>query len=148
MQSQHNKIMHGYFNAVLRLRQELRQKIRLLLTENGHSDITMEMTQILYYIHYMAKNQQSNQQDIASRTGKSKSGVTSLIDHLVNRDLLNREMDQADRRNNIITLTPNGLSFIEDIYDKVNQAFDLKKAGVSLEDIEKMSRMMESLMES
>lgn len=148
MQSQHNQIMHSYFNAVLRLRQELRQKIRGLLSDNGHSDINLEMTQVMYYIHYMAKDQRSNQQDIASKTGKSKSGVTSLIDHLVARDFLIREMDPADRRNNIITLTPTGLSFIEDIYDKVYQAYDLNKAGVHIKDIEKMTRMMEELMES
>ena len=145
---EYTKAVHAYFNAVLRLRQDFRQKVQRELTELGYSDMTMEMSQVLYYIHFMAKDRRSNQQDIANRTGKNKSSVTALIDNLVKKKLIDRTMDPADRRNNIITLTPEGLSFIEKVYDKVYRAFDMKKAGVSIDQLRETTDLTERLIES
>ena len=139
--------MHAYFNTVLRLRQDFRHKVEKELAELGYSDITMQMSQILYYIHFMAKNQKSNQQDIANRTGKNKSSVTALIDNLVKKNLISRTMDPDDRRNNVITLTPEGIAFIEEVYDKVYRAFDMSKAGISIHEIKAMTSTMESLID-
>jgi len=145
---EYTKAVHAYFNAVLRLRQDFRQKVQRELTELGYSDMTMEMSQVLYYIHFMAKDRRSNQQDIANRTGKNKSSVTALIDNLVKKKLIDRTMDPADRRNNIITLTPEGLSFIEKVYDKVYRAFDMEKAGVSIDQLKETTDLTERLIES
>ncbi|MET3037554.1 MarR family transcriptional regulator [Chryseobacterium sp. NRRL B-14859] len=148
LDNEYTQTMHGYFNAVLRMRQDLRQRVQRKLGEYGHADITMEMTQVLYYIHFIAKEQKTNQQDIADRTGKNKASVTSLIDNLVKRNLVERKMDPRDRRSNIITLTEEGLKFVEEIYDKVYKTFDLAKSAISLEQLKKMTTMMESLMEN
>lgn len=144
----YTEIMHSYFNAVLRLRQDFRQKVKRELRELGYSDLTMEMSQVLYYIHFMAKDQRSNQQDIADRTGKNKSSVTSLIDNLVKRNLIDRQTDPNDRRSNIITLTPQGLEFVEEIYDKVYHTFDISKADMTPEQVKQMTDMMEKLMQN
>ena len=148
LNNEYTQAMHGYFNAVLRMRQDLRQRVQRKLSEYGHADITMEMTQVLYYIHFIAKEQKTNQQDIADRTGKNKASVTSLIDNLVKRNLVERKTDPKDRRSNIITLTEEGLKFVEEIYDKVYKTFDITKSSISLEQLNKMTTMMESLMEN
>ncbi|WP_413534025.1 MarR family winged helix-turn-helix transcriptional regulator [Empedobacter brevis] len=118
------------------------------LTEGGHSNVTMEMTQILYYIHFMAKDQMTNQQDIADKTGKNKSSVTSLIDNLVKRNLVERKMSPTDRRSNIITLTPEGYQFVTEIYDTVYKTYEMNKTGITLEQFRQMTQIMENLMES
>ena len=144
----YTEAIHAYFNAVLRLRQVFRQKVQKELTELGYSDISMEMSQVLYYIHFMAKDRKSNQQDIANRTGKNKSSVTALIDNLVKKGLIDRSVDPNNRRNNIISLTAAGLAFVEEIYDKVYGAFALSKANTSIREITEMTAVMENLMES
>lgn len=148
LDNEYAQTMHLYFNAVLRMRQDLRQKVQRKLSEYGHEGITLEMTQVLYYIHFIAKDQKTNQQDIADKTNKTKSSVTSLVDNLVKRNLLERKMDEHDRRSNIITLTKDGLKFVQDIYDKVYKTFDLNEAGVSLQELKDMTTMMENLMKS
>ncbi|MFT4204044.1 MAG: MarR family winged helix-turn-helix transcriptional regulator [Chitinophagaceae bacterium] len=142
------KTMHLYFNAVLRMRQNLRYRVQKKLAEYGRSDVTIEMTQVLYYIHFIAKDQKTNQQDIADRTGKNKSSVTSLIDNMVKRNLVERKMSPDDRRSNIITLTPDGLKFVEEIYDTVYRTYEINKTGISLEQFQQMTKLMENLMES
>ena len=139
--------MHSYFNAMLRLRQTFRQKVQQELAAMGYTDITMQMSQILYYIHFIAQDRKSNQQDIANKTGKNKSSITALIDFLVKKGLIDRTPDPADRRNNLITLTPNGLQFVEEVYEKVYKDFDLAKAAISIDEIKGMTHRMETLME-
>lgn len=48
------------------------------------------------------------QQDICELTGKDKPSVTRLIDNLEKKKLVMRVSDPADRRNNLILLTPKG----------------------------------------
>lgn len=139
--------LHAYFSAVLRLRQDLRQRVQRTLTELGYADISMEVTQVLYYIHFIAEGQKSNQQDIANRTGTNKSTVTSLIDNLVKRKLLLREVDPKNRRSNIITLTAEGVAFVQEVYDKVYQDFDMQHLGVTVSEINKMTQLMEQFMQ-
>ena len=139
--------LHAYFSAVLRLRQDLRQRVQRTLTELGYADISMEVTQVLYYIHFIAEGQKSNQQDIANRTGTNKSTVTSLIDNLVKRKLLLREVDPKNRRSNIITLTAEGVAFVQEVYDKVYQDFDMQHLGVTVSEINKMTQLMEQFIQ-
>ena len=49
MDIEYAQVMHHYFNAVLKLRQNLRQRVQKQLIEHGHADITLEMTQVLYF---------------------------------------------------------------------------------------------------
>ncbi|WP_432713958.1 MarR family winged helix-turn-helix transcriptional regulator [Pedobacter sp.] len=142
------KTMHFYFHAVLRLRQDLRQRVQRKLTEHGHSDITLEMTQVLYYLHYGAKAMKANQQEIANKTGKNKSSVTSLLDNLVKRGLVERVIDKNDRRHNVITLTVLGTAFVEEIYDKVYRTYDIAKIPFSIKELQHLTDLLNQLMDS
>ena len=146
LMQEYSQTMHFYFNSLLKMRQYLRKQVQSKLAEFGHADVTLEMTQILYYIHFIAKNQQTNQKDIAERTGKNKSSVTSLINNLEKRNLIKREINPESRRSNIISLTSEGLQFVEDIYDNVYKTFDLEAAEVSLLDLQKSTELMDKLM--
>ena len=60
-----------------------------------------------------------NNQDIAERMNLSASRLTRIIDGLVRKGYLNREIDKEDRRNMKISLTSIG----ENLANKINKAF-------------------------
>lgn len=77
------------------------------------------------------------QQDICELTGKDKPSVTRLIDNLEKKNLVMRVSDPADRRNNLILLTPKGATIkqktTEIFHDIVNHTLkgisDMELAG-------------------
>lgn len=125
------------------MRQNLRRRVQRKLSDYGRYHGGDGIGFVL-----IAKDQKTNQQNIADRTGKSKASLTSLIDNLVKRKLVEHKMDTNDKRSNIITLTKEGLKFVEEIYDKVYKTFYLTKSAISLEQLRNMTNMMESLMEN
>ncbi|MFT3903280.1 MAG: MarR family transcriptional regulator [Niabella sp.] len=141
-------VMHDYFSAVLRMRQNLRQRVQRRLMEHGHKDITLEMTQVLYYLHFWAKDMKTNQQELADRTGKNKSSITSLLDNLTKRGLVERVTDTQDRRSNVVKLTARGLKFVEDIYDDVYRTYDISKVPTSLPKLKELTKLLNSIMDS
>ena len=142
------KTMHFFFNAILRLRQDMRQRINNKLKEHGYSDITLEMTQVMYYLRYRAYDGHASQQEIADRIGKNKSSLTSLINNLVKRNMVERRTDPASRRNNIISLRPKGREFMYKLYPTVYKTYDIAKLSLSLDDIQKMTETMNRIIES
>lgn len=140
--------MHYYFNAVLRLRQNMRQRIQKKLTEHGYNDITLEMTQVLYFLSFSAKNGEANQQEIANKIGKNKSSLTSLINNLVKREMVERRGNPQNRRNNIISLTLKGKQFIHDLYPDVYKTYDISKISLTLEDIRSLTNTLNAIINS
>lgn len=65
-------------------------------------DVTMEMLEVLYVLW---NKDNVNQQEIVDKTNRNKASLTSLIDNLTNRGLVERKPDPTDRRNNLIVLT-------------------------------------------
>ncbi|MBK5261948.1 MAG: MarR family transcriptional regulator [Peptostreptococcaceae bacterium] len=142
------KTMHQFFKAVLRLRQDMRQRISKKLEEHGYCDVTLEMTQVMYYLRYRAEDGRASQQEIANRIGKNKSSLTSLINNLVKRNMVERKTDPDSRRNNIISLSPTGEQFMSKLYPTVYKTYDIDKLSLSLEDIQRMTDTMNGIMES
>lgn len=68
-------------------------------------DLTFEMLQIMVILW---KKEGVNQQELADKTFKDKASLTSIINNLQSKELVVRMQDSADRRNNIINLTPKG----------------------------------------
>ena len=60
-----------------------------------------------------------NNQEIAERMNLSPSRLTRIIDGLVRKGYMNREIDKEDRRNMKISLTSIG----ENLSNKINKAF-------------------------
>lgn len=142
------RVMHYYFNAVLKLRQDLRQRVQKKLIEHGHADITLEMTQVLYFLSFSTEKGEANQQEIADGIAKNKSSLTSLIDNLLKRDMLERRINPENRRNNIISLTEKAKQFVQDLYPDVYQTYDIKKIQLSLEDIQALTKTLNLIIES
>ncbi|HLZ89955.1 MAG TPA: MarR family transcriptional regulator [Puia sp.] len=113
----------GFVDAIICVRQAIKQLAQQKLRELHDREITYEMLQVLSVLW---NKHQINQQEVANATQKNKASLTPLIDSLVRMGLITRSEDPDDRRNKIITLTPKGKEYrkkfspmIEDIYEVV-----------------------------
>jgi DNA-binding MarR family transcriptional regulator len=90
-------------------------------------NITFEMLQVL---RFLWNKDGVNQQEIADATLKDKASLTYLIDNLVRRQLVQRTEDQQDRRNKIITLTPQGHQLKARITPWIEEMFQVASRDV------------------
>ena len=65
-----------------------------------------------------------SQQEVADRVGVDRTSMVALIDELAAKDLVARRPHPADRRKNVVELTPNGRT-------------TLRKARVRTEEVER-----------
>lgn len=89
------------------------------------------------------------QQDICEITQKDKPSVTRLIDNLEKKSLVMRVSDPADRRNNLILLTPRGGAIKQKTTDVVHNIVNLALEGISDEELaifkDVLTRIMHNL---
>ncbi|MFI1918461.1 MarR family winged helix-turn-helix transcriptional regulator [Nocardia sp. NPDC020380] len=64
----------------------------------------------------------ASQADLARRTGIDRSDVVAALNELAARNLVRRNPDPADRRRNVITLTPSGIAHLHDLDDRLEAA--------------------------
>jgi DNA-binding MarR family transcriptional regulator len=72
--------------------------------------VTMSQAKVLYLI---AAAQGMRMSELAVRLGVSISTTSGLVDRLVDHALLARHDDPADRRQVVVTITPNGTANLE-----------------------------------
>lgn len=107
----------------------MKQFIQRKVREHG-IDLTYEMLQVLTVLW---RKGEMNQQDIADNIQKNKASLTSLLDNLAKRGLVQRSEDPTDRRNKIISVTPLGMEYKErfqPVFDEFYETLskDLSKA--------------------
>ncbi|MPS74993.1 MAG: MarR family transcriptional regulator [Chryseobacterium sp.] len=83
-------------------------------------DLTIEMLEVLYILW---DKDNVNQQEIVDKTNRNKASITSLIDNMNARGLVQRNPDPQDRRNKLISLTEEGedyqkrlIPLLEEVY--------------------------------
>ncbi|RYY20628.1 MAG: MarR family transcriptional regulator [Cytophagaceae bacterium] len=91
-------------------------------------DLTTEMTQVL---RYLWAHDHVNQQEIANAVNRDKASLTSLLDNLERRELVERQADSHDRRNNRIVLTSKGRALEHAVAPLVQQMYAVASQGFS-----------------
>lgn len=66
-------------------------------------------------LHIIDQAQSISIQEISQRLNLSVSATSRLIDDLVKTDYINRAEDQENRRSKILTLTPRGQDFLDQL---------------------------------
>jgi DNA-binding MarR family transcriptional regulator len=99
-------------------------------------DLTSEMVQVLYYLW---RQDDVNQQEIANAVNRDKASLTSMLDNLVRRGLVERHEDSQDRRSKRIMLTPKGraleqqvVPLVQEMYTLASQALPQQQLRASL----------------
>lgn len=75
------------------------------------------------------------QQELAQSTFKDKTGITRLLDNLQKQDLVQRKVDEQDKRINKIFLTALGVDQIQRARQIALQTMQLALTGLSEEEI-------------
>ena len=119
-------------DSTLSLRLAMKHYMQKKITDQK-IDLTFEMLQVLIFLW---ERGEVNQQQIADKLQKNKASLTSLIDNLSKRNLVERQEDPVDRRNKSVVLTSEGLAYqalFKPILDEFYQALNKDMATGELE---------------
>lgn len=133
------KAIIGFVDAVINVRQAIKQLAQQKLRELHDREITYEMLQVLIVLW---KKHQVNQQEVANATQKNKASLTPLIDNLVGIDLVTRSEDPGDRRNKIITLTKRGKEYKKKFTPMINEIYLLAKGNIPDEKLNEITGLL------
>jgi len=119
------EFISGVSKTILALKTFLRNKIKA-----SNLDLTFEMLQVL---RCLWDRENTNQQEIANITLKDKASLTYLIDNLSKRNLVLRTEDKVDRRNKLISLTPEGIALRNTIEPWIDEMYSWAGKEISSE---------------
>ncbi|ASK60921.1 MarR family transcriptional regulator [Virgibacillus phasianinus] len=122
--------------------------VNSILKEKIHSDITTDQFSTLQYIR---NHETCTSTEIAHAFGVGKSAVTAQINRLFDKDLIERNRDQADRRNVYLYVTPKGLKLVDftekEVYAVIGDQlshFDKEEITMFIQSIEKLANVMDN----
>ncbi|WP_047979839.1 MarR family winged helix-turn-helix transcriptional regulator [Ornithinibacillus contaminans] len=122
------------------------RRVNILLKEKIHSDITTDQFATLQYIF---KNKKCTSTDIANEFGIGKSAVTAQINRLFDKQLIERERDENDRRVIYLHVTEQGIDFVQytekALFKELGRYltnFDKEEIFTFIESLEKLAKVM------
>ncbi|MFI6496541.1 MarR family winged helix-turn-helix transcriptional regulator [Nonomuraea typhae] len=89
----------------------------------------------------------ASQAELSRRTGIYRSDMVAVLNALAGRDLIERAADPADRRRNVITLTPSGRAFTARLDLLVAELQDEALAPLAPAEREQLTRLLRRLAE-
>ncbi len=84
----------------------------------------------------------ASQATLGRRTGIDRSDIVATINELAEREMVERTLDPADRRRNIITLTPAGVQQLRQLDGVVAKIQDELLAPLSADEREVLARLL------
>jgi DNA-binding MarR family transcriptional regulator len=109
-------------------------------------DMTIEQFKVMVVLW---KEKSSTQQNIADFVGKDKTSITRLIAGLEKRSLIQRTTACADKRCNLVTLTPQGVALEKPTMEVLKQAneslqrhFNPEELAITLRVLKQMCLML------
>ena len=97
------------------------------------------------------KKDGQTQQALADYANKNKASITHLIDNLEKRKLVERRVDENDRRNKIVHLTPDGADLQETLTKVVNKTTKKVTSDIDKKELKQckkaLKRMIDTLLE-
>ena len=137
--SKYDKIAH-LIDCVRDIRKLARHNFMKKMKEHD-IDVTIEMIEVL---EILWQKDNINQQEIVDKTNRNRASITSLIDNMTTRGLVQRKADPNDRRVNLIALTADGINFKALISPLLEELYEALMV-IPLEDIEEASRTLEKI---
>lgn len=110
-----------FSSTVVRTQMAFKYFIRKKFKEHG-LDLSFEMLEVLKCLW---EREGLKQQEIADYVLKDKASLTLLIDNLTRRNLVKRTEDPNDRRNKLVSLTPEGAALRHTIEPWINEMYQV-----------------------
>jgi DNA-binding MarR family transcriptional regulator len=133
------EIISGFVDAVISVRQAMKQVALQKIKERHDAELTYEMLQVMMVLW---KKHEVNQQEIAKAVQKNKASVTPLIDNLVKIDLVTRSEDTVDRRNKIISLTNKGKDYKKKFAPMISEIYASIKGNIPDEKLKEITGLL------
>lgn len=108
-------------------------------------DVTAEQWAVLSAL--WKKNGQT-QQELADQANKNKASITHLIDNLEKRKLVERLVDEQDRRNKLVHLTPEGADLQETLTKVVNKTMKKATADVDKKELKNCRKALKKIVDT
>lgn len=86
-----------------------------------------------------------DQQTLGNRAGFDKATGTYVIDRMTKNGLLNVQIDPANRRRKLVTLTANGQAMLAQMIEQAKSAEKMITAGLDAQDISDLKRLLSKL---
>jgi DNA-binding MarR family transcriptional regulator len=83
--------------------------------------------------------------DLAARMIDKTSNASRLVDRLVSKDYVKRELCETDRRRVDVVITQKGIDFIEKITPQLNKRIDARFENMSIEEAELLNSLLDKL---
>lgn len=108
-------------------------------------DLTIEMLEVLYILW----NQDNvNQQEIVDKTNRNKASITSLISNMTARGLVQRNPDPLDRRNRLISLTPEGERYQQKLIPLLEEVYAPLLSADMIREIEHTTNQLQNILQT
>jgi DNA-binding MarR family transcriptional regulator len=111
---------------------EIQKKIKSHLCAGIDPAISMPHIFLLSFIKIQGTSIVS---DIANHLGVTLSAVTSLVDKLVDMQLVNRRRSEQDRRQVLLEITPEGLDVLSKVEENRDRVLEKSFRGISDEKV-------------
>jgi DNA-binding MarR family transcriptional regulator len=129
----------GFVDAVINIRQAMKQLAQQKINERHDREMTYEMLQVMMVLW---KKHQVNQQEVANAVQKNKASLTPLIDNLVKINLVTRSEDPDDRRNKIISLTNKGKEYKTKFAPMIAEIYAIIKGNMPDEKLREITGLL------
>lgn len=111
------------------------------------SDFNVTSEQWTILASLWKKNGQT-QQELANIANKNKASITHLIDNMEKRNLVYRQADEGDRRNNFIFLTEEGEKLQASLGKIVKKTMKEVTRGIEKKDLKVSKKVLKKIIEN
>jgi len=113
---------------IARSRSTVWTEVSRRLTDEGESVLSWHVA------NHLNRLGPSNQKQIAASVGQHPAGVCRVVEELETKGLMRQERDPEDRRRSRVSLTPEGLRWLEDVRPLVSDAVEATLGHLSSEE--------------
>jgi DNA-binding MarR family transcriptional regulator len=108
-------------------------------------DLTYAQSQVLFYVN---EHPSCHMGDVAKAFGVTLPAVTHIIDRLEQKQFVTRGDDPADRRVNVLEVTPQGRALVEELHALQLRSLERVLARMAADDRQRVVRGLEALVDA
>lgn len=109
--------------------------LRADIRRHGKPQLSLSQLRVLYFLR---RRSQSSLSEVADYLDVTRPTMSAMVERLVQRGLVNRISDPAERRRIILTLTTEGAAEMERVYDATLQTVADRLANLPAADLQQV----------
>ena len=99
-------------------------------------------------LHQIKKNPGLSQNDLVDILEVSKESISISVRRLEKKGFIIREIDQTDKRKNLLYLSEQGLDILDKVWVSQNETYELLLEPLSEQEKQELQRLFELIMDS